>query len=297
MMENTAIKSEQIPVGDMVLSAYKPGGWDRTGESDHSPLHFHAQFELHYLLEGQLSLKDDWQTYTVQAGDCLFIPPNLFHSNNSNSDAFVRYALSFAISPGTKPGAEFSEYLHYSRIFRSIQKVTVLQMPQAEPTVRRILSLGAKPEAPARHRLQAELLQLFYALADAVAASSPSTPSSGHTTDLAPDEEWHRMLIENCLNEFYTEPDLIGRIAERLCFSRRHAARMVQALYGETASALARRIRIRVAGSLIENTALHMTDIAEAVGYRSYTAFYTAFKTVRGIAPDDLRNGAAKPAK
>ena len=102
------------------------------------------------------------------------------------------------------------------------------------------------------------------------------------------------MQIENCLNEYYAEPDLIGHIADRLCMSRRQAARVVQALYHETASSLARRIRIRIAGSMIENTDLRMTEIAEAVGYQSYTAFYTAFKSIRQISPDALRNHLAE---
>ena len=33
-----------------------------------------------------------------------------------------------------------------------------------------------------------------------------------------------------------------------------------------------------------------MTEIAEAVGYQSYTAFFTAFKSIRQISPDALRN-------
>lgn len=63
--------------------------------------------------------------------------------------------------------------------------------------------------------------------------------------------------------------------------------------YGINFSTYVEEIRIRRAGSLLEDTALTVREIAEQTGYTSEQSFRRAFKKVRGISPKDAREAGA----
>jgi AraC-like DNA-binding protein len=58
---------------------------------------------------------------------------------------------------------------------------------------------------------------------------------------------------------------------------------------GTTFSDLLRDVRLELAQTLLKQSDLSMTEIAERLGYRELSAFSRAFKTQSGMAPNTFR--------
>ena len=82
----------------------------------------------------------------------------------------------------------------------------------------------------------------------------------------------------------------MDRLAEIACMSSYHWHRIYRAIYGETAAATVKRLRLhRAAGDLV-NTRLSISDIAKRSGYPNLQSFNRIFKSVYAMPPARYRN-------
>ncbi|MDL2400563.1 AraC family transcriptional regulator [Rhizobium mayense] len=80
------------------------------------------------------------------------------------------------------------------------------------------------------------------------------------------------------------------KLADIACMSSYHWHRIYRAIYGETAAATVKRLRLhRAAGDLV-NTRLSVSDIAKRSGYPNLQSFNRIFKSVYGTPPARFRN-------
>ncbi|GES48544.1 AraC family transcriptional regulator [Rhizobium sp. NBRC 114257] len=80
------------------------------------------------------------------------------------------------------------------------------------------------------------------------------------------------------------------KLAEIACMSSYHWHRIYRAIYGETAAASVKRLRLhRAAGDLV-NTRLSVSDIAKRSGYPNLQSFNRIFRSVYGMPPARYRN-------
>ena len=74
-------------------------------------LHFHPEYELLYLAEGTLEITVNHCIYILNAGDALFIPPNLLHHATALSPAGTFYAVVFSENILSLDQEHISSYL------------------------------------------------------------------------------------------------------------------------------------------------------------------------------------------
>ncbi|EJK81968.1 AraC family transcriptional regulator [Agrobacterium sp. SHOUNA12C] len=92
------------------------------------------------------------------------------------------------------------------------------------------------------------------------------------------------------IHEHLDEELDMERLAEIACMSSYHWHRIYRAIYGETAAATVKRLRLhRAAGDLV-NTDLAVNDIAKRSGYPNLQSFNRIFKSVYGMPPARYRN-------
>jgi len=78
-------------------------------------------------------------------------------------------------------------------------------------------------------------------------------------------------------------------LADRVCLSRFHFHRVFQALMGETAVDLVRRLRLERAAQTLYQSVTPITEIAFDSGYATHEAFTRAFRAAYGTAPSAFR--------
>ena len=95
-----------------------------------------------------------------------------------------------------------------------------------------------------------------------------------------------RDLIGNCLASGRSD---IGYVAAQLGFQPRTLQLRLKD-EGTTFSDLLRDVRLELAETLLKQSELSMTEIAERVGYKELSAFSRAFKKNYGVAPSEWRS-------
>ena len=92
----------------------------------------------------------------------------------------------------------------------------------------------------------------------------------------------HMLEIENAREGVPAMLRLTNLSHSQLC-------RLIKKYYSQTPQQYIRNIRLNMAMNLLESTKDDMEEIAERVGYDSYSHFYLLFKKQFGISPADAR--------
>jgi AraC family transcriptional regulator of adaptative response / DNA-3-methyladenine glycosylase II len=101
-----------------------------------------------------------------------------------------------------------------------------------------------------------------------------------------------RLIAAGAMTDAGVEP-----LAERLGIGPRHLHRLFMQHLGASPIDVAQMARIEFAKRLIDDTALPMTDVALASGFRSVRRFNAAFQRAYGRPPTTLRRAAAAQAR
>lgn len=253
------------------------------GESDHKqsyPIHSHASFEYHMVFEGNALFESEKQIVLLEKNDAILVFPETFHRLSGQDEEPAILSFSFALTRDEK-SAETDLYAQVcERLYDQGDFLILPQSTQAAEYLRRIMAnvYSRAPFATEETRalfvlLFSQLLSLF------IQAPSPNAPSENAEYDT------RVYLIEEYFNEYYMYDISLCELAKRLHLSERQTDRMIQKYFGNGFRAHLRKVRLKSAQSLLQDSDAEIKQIAEDVGYRSYNGFYAAFTSAFGITP------------
>jgi AraC family transcriptional regulator of adaptative response / DNA-3-methyladenine glycosylase II len=153
-----------------------------------------------------------------------------------------------------------------------------------------------RPSCPARPK--PEHLRFFSTAAAAQAAGyrackrcrpdvTPGSPEWDRRADLV--GRAMRLIADGVVDR-----DGVPGLARRLGYTERHVNRQLVAVVGAGPLALARAQRAQTARILLETTALPITEVAFAAGFRSVRQFNASIRQVFALAPGQLRERARR---
>ena len=98
--------------------------------------------------------------------------------------------------------------------------------------------------------------------------------------------------IVRVVNEHLGEGELtVEQVAAEVGVSRVHLHRKLRELTGETSRDFIRNLRLRKAAEMLSEKKYAISELADAVGFRSTSSFTTAFKTLFGVSPSEYGQG------
>ena len=101
--------------------------------------------------------------------------------------------------------------------------------------------------------------------------------------------------IVRVVNEHLGEAELtVEQVAAEVGVSRVHLHRKLRELTGETSRDFIRNLRLRKAAEMLAEKKYAISELADAVGFRSTSSFTTAFKTLFGVSPSEYTQGQDK---
>ncbi len=273
----------ECDIGDMRLSfvdANFPNAFD-------GPVpHFHSVFELQYVKSGKLIVKNNVKTVSLTGGEFILLPPNFFH--RTETEDLERYALLFSISPISEGAGSFSEYEYYSSLLNGTDDFVVERSEELASIIDKITEIGL--DAKKAHRLKILLQMLFLTLTDML---SQKQQSKGSSSRKAKGCKSSRAALRGILDDYisinYAEEGMIEKISNLLHMSRRNTTRVINDIFGASLSELIIRQRMNCALVFITESDMTLSEIADRVGYNSYSAFYKAFVKYFGASPDSYR--------
>lgn len=95
--------------------------------------------------------------------------------------------------------------------------------------------------------------------------------------------------IREYLNRNYAQEMTLQHIAERFFISRENVSRKFKQITGENLSDYLTSLRVDKAKTLLQNTNLRLSQIAELVGYEDEKYFSRVFKKSTGVTPREYR--------
>lgn len=286
------INGALINVGDASLYIYNSRTSIENGtDVKLYDLHIHAGFEVQYVGLGSAIMHTEYGDFEVPKGSVIIIPPNNYHQISSKTKNFSRHCFSFSVFPNNEENG--SAYVDFNRILGKLTKTTVIKSENLLYTMERIMQLQNEEKSENEYSLYALLnlfvMDIFDEIKSILKIDKEFLYNSGKGKKFSDYNERQRYIVENCLADHFAAENPIQIIEETLNTSKRNAARIVYSLFGENISDLVLKYRMKIAKMYIENSDLQLSSIAEKVGYKTYVAFFTAFKKYYGVSPNEYR--------
>lgn len=98
------------------------------------------------------------------------------------------------------------------------------------------------------------------------------------------------------IEQFHAENISLNDVAQLCGYSDAYFCRMFKQIYGTTYTAFLTKCRIEHAKRLLEEGRLHVSEIAETVGFRSFNYFCTCFRKATGKTPSEYRCSSSEKA-
>lgn len=253
-------------------------------------LHCHPEAELFYVEQGALELQIENHTYPLEAGEGIFIPPNLIHSavnRTAPGGRCVYRAFVFSVGllekslpPYCQP---YFSPLHLERL-QCIYPV-LKDKPENRPLLTLLPALFAYREVALERcelALTGTLLlcwqELYELCFSRVERSCPQTAGQAEIRASL-------QLIQNSFSEQLTLADLAAGAG----FSRSHFCRSFKAFTDYTPFEYLNRTRIVKSCELLCRTDKKITEIASLCGFGNISYFNRTFCKIMSTTPSAYR--------
>ena len=228
--------------------------------------HFHDNFELVLLLEGELSVYDEEKIYRLKEGDALLLFPNHIHSFEKDNKA-VCYICSFSTD--------------YVPAFMNIIKDKMINDAVFKPdnTLYHFLIYQFKMEFSLS---PLEIKALSYLICSSFLKQVTFLQKKNVNSDLL-----HKILQYILSN--YTTDITLKNIATALGYEEHYLSRCFHKHFPFNFKDYVNQLRINKAKELLQGTNISITEISSRCGFNSIRNFNRAFLKECGISPQNYR--------
>ena len=277
----------EVEIGDLRVNFLGDTTFLSAKEACDTPIHIHAVHEFQYIHSGTLQeVINEKNLLTANEGELLFIPPNVMHRNAEGNCR--RLVLAFTIKRIKDKGAgnNFSEYGYYCELLGKMQDAMIIRSDAIVHCIKNLMELPDLPQNG--HKKILYLTMLFIRMVECIESHIEASK------DALPIQQGSRadqqfFLIEQFVNTQYAKRTSIDDVAELLHLSKRQADRRVKQIFGKTYPALILDRRMSISKKMLQQSNMTCSQVAERVGYQSYTGFYVAFKGYYGCAPETTK--------
>ncbi len=247
--------------------------------------HFHDAYEIYYLNQGSRQCFINNQTYTINAGSLVIIPPYLLHKTMDTGIPHSRLLLSFRPIFLTLPDTQ-------ALIKQFFSEQHVLQLPspmqhQVETLFNTLIQEITLQEPFFIMRIQLLLSSLLVDIARYI--HNMSTPSTKNSC--AQQRIYH--VIDYLKGNYKTKISL-HHLSQIFFISPYYLSRSFKKITGVTVNKYIQQLRIIEGQRLLKETTHHISFIADELGYGTLAAFDKQFKAYTNQTPKEYRHSLPK---
>ncbi len=247
--------------------------------------HQHLYYEFHYVDRGFCEIFCQEETFLVQEGQLLMIPPQLYHSVKNQSPDAEQLILSINIHP-----AKTSASLQDSQFYHALSKDRAVLLYARDLDLHtELLRLRNLAQDTENSYLTREKIR---ALANVFLIDVYEQLTLGKELHAEP-EDAPPLSQEYLLDEFFSSRFISNsssrELADRLHISPRQLHRTLKKKYNMNYREKSKEIRVEIATNLLLNTDKSIAQIAETLGYSRSANFSYFIKNATGKTPSQIR--------
>ncbi len=257
----------------------------RYGKFDMHVKHFHTQYEIFYIVQGERVFFFNNREYIARSGNLILINSNLIHmtksvaGSNDGHNRIILYITRGKMETYDKqfPSLQLVSFFdnHYGVYhLDSEQQVLILTL------FRSLRHMLTSKEHNYKTGIDLNILLWFFRLIAFVHKQNQEFPHDS-------DNPKHRTAyaIADYLSENCERTVSLDELADRFYLSKSYICRIFKEVTGYTVSEYINIHRIRKAKRYLEETDMSISEIAHALGYDSLTYFERMFKTYMTLSP------------
>ena len=227
------------------VDVYLLGGFFQN-EAHLADFHNHPFTEIQIVVNGNIRFSNFKDNFEVCSGQMIAFPPNEFHESTH-------------LEPGTN--------IICFQISIPVSKCLVLTLPKEIPS---LLSYEIKKY---EHSGTSIKLPIYLSLIISEFIKKGTNPAQKIQN--------RSFLIYDFLSENFAKQVTVSDLATVLCISSKQTERLIKKYTGHTFREEIVRLRMEAAEHLISTTNLTLNEIAEKVGYQSYSGFWKAYNAFK----------------
>ncbi len=242
--------------------------------------HKHYSMEFHCILSGEetVILPTQGRQLRLVPGQILMIPTEVYHGVQTGAGTVERLCFSFSVEEPEKTGGALAD------LFRSCREALLFENKNAMLLVEQYRRLRQQDHTPLSNDQQGVLLlSTVLELLRQLPAERKHTGKEASRTDR---QKW---IMEEYIERHLTDNSGLEGLAKELFLSQRQTRTLVRRFFGEDYKQLIIRRRMELADIFLQDRSKSLDEIAQLVGYRSYSGFQLCFKRYFGVTPQDKR--------
>ncbi len=252
------------------------------------PVHWHEEFELNYIKEGEGQIYQNGESIPVKAGDLVIIMPNTLHAAYAVRDSVLKYD-AFVFSPsllGSKDRDRTATGC-IAPILNGRIKITghipaiAHEHPQIHACVVEIMDCARKDSEISDLLLKSTLLKLFYYIERDDSLTSRSDTGSPISDPIRPAITY--------MEEHSSEKITIEQLAGLCNISKSYFMACFKQTAGTGAIEHLAQLRIMNACKALAGTNTPISLIACSCGYDNLSNFNRQFRKIAGCTPGEYR--------
>lgn len=255
------------------------------------PSHEHSMYEVHWMMDGQMNMVVNGQSYRQSVGDLLFIRPGMTHScTGAGPEGFTYFSVHFSI--------------HDTSFCRELNRCKDIYYPEnsnlalgLSPSLSTLYGLATEHlssslSSSKQMKVHAAVFELLGSLVGQLSQQASVTLSRKETIAHQIAEHIEDSVRYIHLHGEIQESDRtwIQDIAKSLSISPSQVNRIFREVYGIAPRKFLSETLLNEAQRLLKQTDLNIDHIAMMLGYKTNAHFSRQFKRWTGIAPSEYRS-------
>lgn len=279
----TQYSSYQFTVGDTDFTFFAIPSSLAEIQSSGTTMHSHKFYELFHVLRGNITVFTEVGEVSLKDKDTAIISPDLGHTTAIKSSS-LRICISFSMQKNKKaPNSNY--YETFQTIFKN--KIVRLDSFAGSHAFRRFARYF-QSDLPEKDELLTaclhEIMVLIKSAHHAESTTSSLLIDSNHMRTYIIDDYFTNQFHKGSLN----------KLAEMLHLSTQQTQRIVKNMYHQSFSERITMMKMQYAKTLLLDTDLSVSQIAEKCGYSGTNGFFVSFKKYYGTTPNELRHSLAE---
>ncbi|MCP1133799.1 AraC family transcriptional regulator [Paenibacillus polysaccharolyticus] len=276
---------------DVRLSFQLMGLHARKADSNWTyPSHEHSMYEIHWMMEGQMSMVINGKLHQQSKGDLLFIRPGITHAcTGAGPVGFTYFSVHFSVHD-----TSFCRELNRSKdTYYPATSNLAMAMSPILSTLYDLSTehLSESLSSSKQMKVHAAVFELLGSLVGQLSQKASVTVSRkeaiAHQIAEYIEDSVRYIHLHSEIQE--TDRTWIQDIAKSLNLSTSQVNRIFREVYGQAPRKYLSETLLNEAQRLLKQTDLNIDHIAMMLGYKTNAHFSRQFKRWTGIAPSEFR--------